>query len=337
MVSRWRVWACTLVLLLLVAPPALAQGGVGGRVIFGDDFVLRTDERLDGDLVVFGGHVTLEPGSWVRGAVLAFGGDVRIAGHVDRDVSALGGNVVLEEGALVGGDVVTTGRLTRAPDAVVSGLVVGGGEERRPEPPSLGSWLASASLGVDWARRMAAGFGSWVMQTIVGTWVVVSLGIVVALLIPGLTRTVSEVLVGYPAESVGVGLLTLLVAVLAVPLLIITCLGIPLAIVGLIVLAVAALFGWIGAGLAMGARLLQAWKVEGYQPFAAVAVGLLPLTLLASLPVLGSLVVIGVGSWGLGSVVLTRFGTVLYRRSIAHAVGPTASPPAATGDSAHSS
>ena len=49
-----------LVLLLAPARPAYAQSGGPGKIIFGDNYTLKSGEKLNGDLVVFGGNVTVE-------------------------------------------------------------------------------------------------------------------------------------------------------------------------------------------------------------------------------------------------------------------------------------
>src|SRR5512138_3808973 len=72
---RYRMFTGLLLILLLLAPaaPAYAREAAGatrdGKVIFGEDYVLKDGETLDGDLVVFGGNVSLESGSVVRGSV----------------------------------------------------------------------------------------------------------------------------------------------------------------------------------------------------------------------------------------------------------------------------
>jgi len=315
-----------LVLLVVLGQPVLAQGGRGGEVVIGRDFALHAGERLDGDLVVFGGNVILEPGSSIRGDVLALGGSIQVAGLVEGDTFAFGGDVRLGESAVVLGDAVASGSVVREPGAVVNGQVMSsfrrgllplGRAWRGPFHLCLPGWEFGRPWGVDAGHL----FGQ-ALETVLGTLAIVVLGVLVVLLIPGPTRMVSEALVHYPAQSIGIGLLTGLVAILALPLLIITCIGIPAALLAGLALAFAVLFGWVTAGLAVGERLLLALNQRERQPLVAVAAGLLVLAFLSALPCLGFLVSLLVGAWGLGAAVLTRFGTMPY----------VAAPPATTPD-----
>ena len=152
----------------------------------------------------------------------------------------------------------------------------------------------------------------WIAQTVTFVLVVVSLGTVVVLLIPGPTRTVGEALAGWPAQSVGAGLVVALIAAVVLPFLVLICIGIPVALVAAAALAIAALFGWIAAGQALGQRIFESLKLASEPPVAAVALGLLILASLVALPVLGAVVGAMVGAWGLGAVVLTRGGSLPY-------------------------
>ncbi len=312
---RWRVVLVAMLLLVLLSQPVLAQSGAGGRVLFGQDLTIKSGERLDGDAVVFGGSITLEPESQVRGSVVAFGGSVVSSGHIEGSAFSFGGVVDLRKGATVDGDALATGGVTLDPDAVVRGQIVGGfrGGEIGPMPvpvpvpvtPRLG-WP------LDWPFRAFGNLFGWAWQTFLRTLTMLVLGVVVVLLLPGLTRTAGHALVDYPAQSVGVGFLTWLAAILALPLLVITCIGIPVAVLGAAALAIAAVFGWIVAALALGDRLLEAFRQAERQPVLAVALGVLVLALLSAMPCLGWLVSLIVATWGLGAVVLTRFGTTAY-------------------------
>ncbi|MDI7277388.1 MAG: polymer-forming cytoskeletal protein [Anaerolineae bacterium] len=332
--SRWRVLVLALVLLLVLTQPALAQGGEGGRVIFGQDFTLRGGDVLRGDLVVFGGDILLEPGSRVDGDVLALGGSVRAGGEIEGDVFALGGDMYLSASARVAGDVLTSGRLSQEPGAVVRGRVM---EGRRQSPelwsgrwwsPRFGSW-PWWGFGPWWDVRSAV---DWLARTLLALFCALgmaALGAVVVLLAPGPTRIAAEAFVAHPGESLGVGLLTLLAAVLVLPVLVLICIGIPVALVATLALVIGGVYGWIVAGLALGERLLGALR-QPRSPVVAVALGLLILAALLSIFCLGALVFVFVGAWGLGAVVLTRFGTMPYRQGPAapRAPAPPAIPPA---------
>jgi len=309
---RWRVILLAALLLVLLSQPVLAQSGSGGRVLFGQNLTIKSGERLDGDVVVFGGSVTIEPDGQVRGSVVCFGGSIVSSGRIEGGAYSFGGSVDLREGAVVDGDALATGGVNLNHDAVVRGEIVGGFGWTAVPSPVIVQVRSRPAWRPVWPFRAVGDFFNWAWDTLLGTLTMLVLGIVVVLLVPGLTRTTGQSLLAYPAQSAGVGLLTWLAAALALPILVIICIGIPVAVLGAVGLVIAATFGWIAAALILGERLLEAFRLVERPPVLAVAVGVLALAVLSAMPCLGWLVSVIVATCGLGAVVLSRFGTVAY-------------------------
>lgn len=125
----------TLVLLLLVATPAIAQE----REIRDANLPRALETRLldmyAGGAERYDGAVSIHAGQVVRSDVAALGGPFRIAGTVDGDVAMVGGDVVLEPGGLVTGSVtVVGGEVQMADDAVVGGTITAYGAAAGPRP-----------------------------------------------------------------------------------------------------------------------------------------------------------------------------------------------------------
>jgi len=324
-----------LVLLVLLAavtvPPAFAQGG---QTLIGQSVVIDATHPVEGDLMVIGGAVTVTPDGRVEGDLLVWGGKVDIAGRVAGDVMAWGGTVTLRSSAVVEGDLfVAGGHLNREPGAVVEGEVrhqagLGNLQFFGPRtfpwsipfaPPPPAHWGdGSAILSFLWSL-FRIGFSA------VGTAVI---GLLVMILLPEQTQRVKTMAEEQPVASIGVGLLTLIVAPLLMLLLTITICLIPLAVVLGLVLLVAALYGWIALGLLIGERLLDLLQVEKPLPLVAVLVGVLLISLLTAVPCFGWLLGFLGGSWGLGAVVLARGGargTASWRGN--RTLAPPSAPP----------
>lgn len=314
--SRWRVLLAVLVLLLVVGQPLLRRGGLGSWVSFGRDVALAAGQQLDGHMVAFGGDAIVEPGAAVHGDVLALGGSIRIAGQVDGQAFAPSGEVALEGTAVVAGDVLASGGVLRQPGAIVRGEVMGG--RTSGDTPLFSRWrqycllsLPSLWFGWPWGVGLAGNLFVWALQVLLGSIVVVALGILVLLIAPGPAQTASRALSRHPWQSAGAGALAWLVAIVGVPLLASTIIGIPVAAAIVIILAAGLLFAWIPAGLAVGQRALTGRARR--EPLLAAAVGLAILAALTSVPCVGFVVIGTIALWGLGAVVMTRFGTTPYR------------------------
>ncbi|HID86637.1 MAG TPA: polymer-forming cytoskeletal protein [Anaerolineae bacterium] len=294
-------------LLALSVTPAFAQvEDDEGRVVFGQDVTIQAGEEVEGDLVVFDGDVVIEEGGKVDGDLVAIGGDVEVAGEVDGDLAAIGGNVRLAATAIVDGDLaVIGGRLHREEGAVVEGQAFEGFAFGRffvgAPPPTL---RVRRNVLLDLFLRF--------LQTVVVTIALVALALLVVLFLPQQTQLVSQTALAQALPSLGVGFLTVLVVSVLVPLLTIICVGIPAAFLLVLALVAAGLFGWIAVGLLVGEKILEALKVEESLPLVAVAIGVLLISFLGTVPCIGWVVALFGGLLGLGAVVLTRFGTQVY-------------------------
>lgn len=323
-----------LAMLALTATPASAQGG---QTVFGEPVTIESGQTVEGDLVVFGGPVTVERDAQVEGNIVALGGPVTIAGRVEGDVTAWGGPVSLRDSAIVEGDVVAVGGpVRRSPGAVVEGEVVKGlrlGDLREfrfkfpPVPPAPP--VPEAQIEVS----SGAGFLAFVLNLLkIGFRAagIAVIALLVLIFLPQQTHTVKQMTLDQPIASVGVGVLTMVVAALVLGVLVITICGIPVALILGLALLMALLYGWIALGLMVGERLLAALNTERPLPLIAGVVGVLLITLLSSVPCLGWLLAFVGGSWGLGAVVLSRGGTRDYPSlpgGRAWPPAPTAPPP----------
>jgi hypothetical protein len=315
--------ALALVLVSLTTP-VFADDPDGDVVIWGDDYTLPSGERIRGDLLVYGGDVDLERGSQVEGDVTVFGGKLSISGNVNGDVTVWGGNVQVRSGATVRGKVAAIGgNLIREEGADIRGDEIEGFPFRPPMPPKAPKPPVPPQVpqvrtirpwNSDLFRRVSSFF-----RSVFGVLLMVVLGILVVVFIPRHTQTVAETMVSAPVQSFVSGLAALVAgAIGAIVLSIISALLIAticLAPVGfllflpILVAGVALLFGWIAAGLLVGVKVLRAVTHKEPNQVAAVAVGILGLSLLSAIPCLGWALALVALTWSLGAVVYSLFGT----------------------------
>jgi len=305
-----------LVLWMLPASPVYAQGGgEPGKIIFGDNYTLKSGDELDGDLVVFGGNVTIEEDADLNGNLVVFGGIIKSDGNLNGDVVVFGGLITLDENAVVSGDVVTIGgQMTRSEGAEIKGEVLknvspniqlpNGRFPSEVNPPRVNVnfnpfWTAA---GVFYRALIIAGLAM----------------LVVVFLKPQMEQ-VGQAIVKQPVTSGGMGLLAVVggpIALLtASVIMIITLILIPVAalvlIAGALLLALAWLFGVIAIGYEVGERFTQSinqtWApafTAGFGTFLVVLIG----GALGQVPCVGWVVPTLVGLVGIGAVLITRFG-----------------------------
>jgi hypothetical protein len=305
-----RIFILALLVGILFGIPARARAAAPAEdeVVFGGTYTLARGQTLEDNLIVFGGTVVLEEGSQVKGDVSVYGGSVSIGGTVDKDVFISGGTLALTENAEVGGDVRWVGgTFEQDEDAEIEGEIL-----NQPSPITR----------PDFENSLVGRLGRRILDTLWSFFLFFAfsaLAVLVVIFFPNPTGRVAQTLVAQPGQSALVGLLTLIVAVPVLIILAITIILSPVSFLGVLVLGIAGIFGWISLGLETGNRLARAFR-QDWAPAVAAGLGTFLLTFVAfSLKFIFSWLCIGwifptvVGLVGLGAVVLSQFGKRVYQ------------------------
>jgi uncharacterized RDD family membrane protein YckC len=233
----------------------------------------------------------------VTGDAVAVMGDNRINGTVGGNAVCVLGDVFLGPKAKIGGDIVcVAGNVHREPGAEVGGMIVkksiGGNKQFGPGFDRW--WQHGLKLG----RPLATGPGtSWLWLF---TAFMVAFYVMLALVFPGGIRKTGDMLVRRPVAVIVSSILAILALPVLFILLLITIVGIPVALLVLpvgLVLAVmfgkAAVYGLVGRGL----------TADKFHPALAVFIGAILFLLLYLVPVAGLMLSLLVALLGLGCVV----------------------------------
>jgi hypothetical protein len=333
-----KTWFAALWLVLLLLPIGSVHAWTGradGRVIFGQDFTLKSGDTLDGDLVVFGGAVTIEQTAAVKGNVVVIGGTLTLDGSVGRDAVVIGGEMSMGAKSSVAGDVYPLGgTLQRAEGSQIGGKVV-----TNVPPGSFstqnGSEVQTAPFVFTWNPLVDA-FATLVWAVIWGI-VVGAIGMLLVIFLhPQLDRAAQAITVE-PLMAGGIGLLTIVIVLFAVPVLgllaftvILAPVTLPLAFLIVSLVCLAWLFGVIALGMEVGSRGAQMLHLS-WAPVASTGVGtfLLMFVSVAAgvIPCVGWLFPAAIGLLGIGAAAMTWFGFRPIHRPPLPAVAPA--PPAA--------
>jgi cytoskeletal protein CcmA (bactofilin family) len=269
------------VAVLAIAEPAGAQADQTGQddgtqVVLTGRAEVRAGERAD-TVVILDGPATID--GLVDGAVVALNGDIRVTatGVVEEAVVALNGRAFIEDGARVGGDVVSSRSPQVGPGATVEG------ETRTVR-------FSFRALGVLF----------WIAWWFAVTFSVLVLGLLLLRLAP---RAMAAALAVAQAEvgpaiawgvAIGIGLPVLSVLVM------LTLIGIPLGLLGLLSLGLIFTLGYVVGALAVG-RLMVKEPTSRYLAFLA---GLVVLRLAGLVPFIGGLVTFVAFVYGVGALAI---------------------------------
>ena len=275
-----------MVALLAMAAPASAQEGreTDTHVVLTGRVEVRVGERVD-TVVILDGPAVID--GHVEGAVVALNGDIRVSGMVEEDVVALRGRATIASGARVGGDVVSS----RAPQVDPGATVEGDTRTVRFSFRALGVFF-------------------WVAWWIAVTVSLLVLGIVLLALAPAAMAACYAVARGEPGRAIGWGLALAVGLPVASVLVMVTVVGIPLGVVGLLSLALLYATGYVVAALALGRRMVK----EPTRRYLAFLAGLFILRVVGLIPVIGGLVTFVAAAYGLGALAIA--GRRAARRSV---------------------
>jgi hypothetical protein len=307
-----------LLVALLWPTTAFAKDPFDDQVVFGGTFTLESGETQQGSLVIFGGAVTTEPDSVVNGDLVLIGGTVEVGGTINGGVVGIGGAVRLAGSAKVNGDVFTLGAtLRREEGASISGQVINGietplvtdeaqGNVQIPDAPQApqGAVKSNPFLRMIW----------FFFRTFLYT----ALAVLLVMFLPTPVQRVSRAAVSQPVITAGAGLLTAILAPIALAAITLTLVLIPVTFVASGLIFAAWLLGWVALGLEVGDRIGKALKLD-WAPAISAGVGTLVLLFvlggfreLFPIPCIDLAPLVLVGIWGLGAVLMTGFGTQEY-------------------------
>jgi cytoskeletal protein CcmA (bactofilin family) len=288
------------------------------KVVWGGTFKLGDSDTLKGNLIVIGGTATLAEDSTVTGDIVLIGGTLTVGGNVNGSMIVVGGSANLKNSAYVFGDLITaSSSVEQDAGATIAGTVqqnftipfqvpFSGDNQTSPETkpgitvPDLNPLLKTSRIGF-------RSFG------------VAILAMLLALVVPNMVKRVIHPILTAPIISGGFGLLTIFVAPIVLVMIAITLIGIPISLLGILVLGFASFLGWAAIGAEIGNRIARSFKSQWHIAVSA-GVGTLLLTLVTQ--IIGLIYCIGwitpflFSMLGLGAVVLTRLGTREYVKNI---------------------
>lgn len=266
-------------------------------LLFAGSALAQTDININNtNLIRFGGSVIVPENQVVENAI-AFGGSVTISPNakvIDTAV-AFGGSVILQKGARVEGDAYSFGgKIEQKPGAIISGAKATFSDRHgmmhgfnRGRSSFFANYLFSALFRI-FAAVMAAVLGLIVLQTN-------------SRFLPNLAIKLRQ----HSGLAALWGIGAIISFVFACVFLAITLIGIPLIPLLILTMVVTTLVGVLGVALFVGQCLVHGGNASLQQQF---LVGLAILTILTLIPFFGGLVIFLINLFGLGVILLWKFG-----------------------------
>jgi cytoskeletal protein CcmA (bactofilin family) len=271
-------------------------GTIDGDVSSGGGSVeLGAGATVGQDVSAGAGSVIVPAGALVEGDVAAGGGDADVNGTVEGDVAS-GESVILGSSAVVEGSVTYRESFDRADGARVDGTITERSENWQPSGPEI-----QIEPGVPIVSFVPGFVPSGLVPVY---WTVIALFIGGALLglFPRFSTAVATRASEDPIRSIGTGIVALVAVPLALVTFLLTVVGIPVALAGGAVFALALWASLVYGEYLVGRQILGAagWPNR----WAALVLGVVAIEALSLVPLLGSLLELVVLVVGLGAVAL---------------------------------
>ena len=288
------------------------------RVLFGSDFLLRSNETSRG-LVIIGGNAEIQ--GQVNGELVVIGGRATISGTVDRDMVVVLGSAEVRSNATLNGEAVLIGgpfsisseaNLAREKVEVALGNVM-------PRVEWFKRWIFECLI----LGRLLSYELAWPWTVAAGFLVVYFFALV---LFPGAVKSTVKTIETRPVASICSGLLALIVAAPITFLLVLTVVGIFVIPFLKLAYMLAAVFGKVALICYLGRNILRSFRLGPENAFFSFAGGAILLTLIYTVPVVG-LLAYAVGSvFGLGAAIVALFASFKREESSVPTNFPAANP-----------
>lgn len=304
--------------------------------VFAAGGTVRLEGSIEGDLLVAGGEVIVN--GPVTQDIRAVGGTVTIAGQVGGNVTALGGTVTIDDDAVVGNSVLLAGG-TLITNGLVAGqawlagenvvidnqfgsdvqawantlsvmpatTVAGQFQAKLTEEPEISEQAIFQEQPQVEIREEAAqppvsgGFN--IVTIIVVTVMNLTLGVILLYFFPRLSQKLTNSLLKGPLVTLGWGFVQLLLIPLMIGFLLLTIVGIPLAILLGISYVAALMVAHLVAALALGTKVATTFSAKSLSdPYAQLIIGVISMSVLTNIPYIGPVISFIALVFGLGAL-----------------------------------
>lgn len=265
------------------------------------DIVVAEDE-VQKNVISFGGNILIE--GKVEESVVAFGGTITVKGKVGDLVLGIGSTIILKSTAVIGGDVASLGgEFTREPGCTIDGDTI---------------YFKTSEDVTKFLKEGLAGVFSLSLIPIlliiklVTVFIWFLLATAVAAIFPRQISFASSQIRKSFWPIFGTGLVSLIILmglVIFSALLSLVLIGIPILLSLIIIAIVIKIFGRVTLFYFFGESLSRAFGSKNPSTILAVILGLILVSIITFLPIIGALFSFFLSIMGWGAVIRTKFGT----------------------------
>ena len=295
---------------VILAQEVHVTGSVGGTLkAFGQN--LEITGNVSEDLLIFGANVEIKDTAKVGGDTLFGARNISIAGPMKKDILGAGQNVTIN--STVKGNV----RILVQNLIIGQSALIGGNlkyvSENEAEVLSGAQIKGVITHSVpEWKEKMRKAFPfiliTGIIGKIIGFFMAIVVGLVFILITPAWMRSLTDSIAEKPGSCAGWGALIFFATPIGILIAAATVIGMPLAGISLLLYLVALYMSQIAVSLLIGRLIVGREKSAESKAvlFGAFVLGLFIISLVRFIPVVGYLILLVCGIFGMGAIVIAE-------------------------------
>lgn len=265
---------------------------------------------VDRNITAFGGNVTLAEDAKLAGSIVGGGSTLSIDAPVGKGATLTGGTVIINN--VVNGNVwAGVGELTMQPQGKINGNLVYVSQEKAQIVPGA-TISGSMTQTIPEKKREHIQRETFLGITDATLFFkaihfvsLLVIGLLLITLAPNYVKRVNAHIVQRPGKSILVGLATVLAMPIVLFILLVTIVGIPLALIATALFAIVLYLAKFFVILLVGEKV-AAWLKFQTKPSVMFLIGLVLYELVTFIPIVGGLAAMAALLFGLGSVMLQK-------------------------------
>ena len=278
---------------------------------------IKTDARIKGDIIIFGRSVELLENSSAKGDAVIGGEEIEIDGKISRNLKVYGKRVKIR-GEIAKDVKLNAERITLFPGARIGGdlsYTCANKIEIRHGAQIIGktTWQKPMIKG----RRIVTpkNYSKRLLTKFLLTLPILLIGLISIAIAPKQVHMTADVIDKFPWKSLGAGFVFLICIPAAAAILFATIIGIPLALIILLVYFSALYVSKLFAGMYIAMKILHLQdKRERGSLALALTAGCVIVVILSTIPKIGGFIGLLLIMFGLGGFVISRWKTFILAR-----------------------
>ncbi|MBT9130691.1 MAG: hypothetical protein DDT40_00325 [candidate division WS2 bacterium] len=267
------------------------------------------------DLLIMGSEVHLRPEALIGRDSLVVGSRVIQEGTIGGN-SKIWAREVFLKGKIAGDVEITAEKISLSPEVVIEGNLVWNSPNPAEISPNStiqgeikGNSIYLPPLELPWK-------GNFFISFLLNFFALFISGIVLHIIFPERFTVIKNKAVYYPLQSLGVGIIALLLFPILIAVLFVSVVGVPLGIMSLFFLISTIYLGRIYAGFYLGERVSSFFQKKNLHPFITLFIGLLIILVLAQLPRWGWISTVLSTLVGMGALVMAFIQGYLKKKTV---------------------